>query len=69
LVLRYLEDQSEAQTAEILGWSVGTVKSTTSRALDRLRQELPNPADVDHREAEVRTETKLMFHLEGEIDR
>lgn len=69
LVLRYLEDLSEAQTAEILGWSVGTVKSTTSRALDRLRRELSSPADVDRREAEARTETKLMFHLEGEIDR
>ncbi|MGB7053536.1 MAG: SigE family RNA polymerase sigma factor [Acidimicrobiales bacterium] len=69
LVLRYLEDLSEAQTAEILGWSVGTVKSTTSRALDRLRQELPSPAGVDHPKAEDRAVTKLMFHLEGEGDR
>ena len=37
LVLRYFADLSEAQVAEILGCSVGTVKSTTSRALDRLR--------------------------------
>jgi RNA polymerase sigma-70 factor (sigma-E family) len=40
LVLRYFEDLSEAQVAEILGCSVGTVKSTTSRALERLRQVL-----------------------------
>jgi RNA polymerase sigma-70 factor (sigma-E family) len=37
LVLRYLEDLSEAEVAELLSCSVGTVKSTASRALDRLR--------------------------------
>ena len=38
LVLRYLEDLTEAQTAEALACSVGTVKSQASRALARLRQ-------------------------------
>ena len=37
LVLRFFEDLSEAQTADIMGCSVGTVKSTTARAIDRLR--------------------------------
>ena len=37
LVLRYFEDLSEAQTAALLGCSVGTVKSQTARGLDRLR--------------------------------
>lgn len=37
VVLRYFEDLSEAQTAELLGCSVGTVKSTTARALKALR--------------------------------
>ncbi|GAA4253095.1 SigE family RNA polymerase sigma factor [Dactylosporangium darangshiense] len=37
LVLRYWEDLSEADTAEILGCSVGTVKSQASRGLARLR--------------------------------
>ena len=37
LVLRYFDDLSEVQVAEVMGCSVGTVKSTTSRALQRLR--------------------------------
>ena len=37
VVLRYYEDLTEAQTAEILGCSVGTVKSHTSRAIRTLR--------------------------------
>lgn len=37
IVLRYYEDLTEAQTAEILGCSIGTVKSHTSRALKHLR--------------------------------
>lgn len=45
VALRYYEDLSEAQTAEILGCSVGTVKSQTHRALatlrSRLEQEVP----------------------------
>ena len=37
LLLRYFADLTEAQTAEAMGVSVGTVKSQTSRAIDRLR--------------------------------
>jgi RNA polymerase sigma-70 factor (sigma-E family) len=40
LVLRYFEDLSEAQVAELLGCSVGTVKSTAFRALARLQATL-----------------------------
>lgn len=40
LVLRYFEDLSEAQVAELLGCSVGTVKSTASRGLTRLHAAL-----------------------------
>jgi RNA polymerase sigma-70 factor (sigma-E family) len=37
VVLRYFEDLTEAQTAHLLGCSVGTVKSQTSKALAKLR--------------------------------
>jgi RNA polymerase sigma-70 factor (sigma-E family) len=37
IALRYLDDQSEAATAEILGCSVGAVKSQASRAIKALR--------------------------------
>ncbi|NUO89971.1 MAG: SigE family RNA polymerase sigma factor [Nonomuraea sp.] len=40
IVLRYYEDLSEAQTADILGCSVGTVKSHTSRAISALRSRM-----------------------------
>jgi RNA polymerase sigma-70 factor (sigma-E family) len=42
LVLRYFDDLTEAQTADALGVGVGTVKSTTSRALARLREIVPD---------------------------
>jgi RNA polymerase sigma-70 factor (sigma-E family) len=37
VVLRYFEDLTEAQAAQALGCSVGTVKSQTAKALARLR--------------------------------
>ena len=37
IVLRYYEDLSEAETADVLGVSVGTVKSQASRALAAMR--------------------------------
>ncbi len=45
LVLRIFDDLTEAQTAQVLGCAVGTVKSTMSQALARLR--------ADRRLAEV----------------
>ena len=37
VVLRYFEDLTEAQTAQVLGCSVGTVKSQASKAFAKLR--------------------------------
>ncbi|GAB4003103.1 SigE family RNA polymerase sigma factor [Nocardioides ultimimeridianus] len=41
VVLRYFEDLTERETAEVLGIAVGTVKSQTRDALARLRSIVP----------------------------
>jgi RNA polymerase sigma-70 factor (sigma-E family) len=46
LVLRFFEDLTEVQTADAVGVSVGTVKSTTRHALARLRALAPDLADL-----------------------
>ena len=39
VVLRYYEDLSEQETAAVMGVSIGTVKSTASRALAKMRED------------------------------
>jgi RNA polymerase sigma-70 factor (sigma-E family) len=46
VVLRFYEDRSEAQTAELLGCSVGTVKSQAHRAISKLRTLAPELAEL-----------------------
>jgi RNA polymerase sigma-70 factor (sigma-E family) len=46
LVLRYFDDLTEARTAEILGVTVGTVKSQASAALRKLRELAPELSDL-----------------------
>ena len=59
LVLRYFSDLPEAEVATILGCSVGTVKSSASRALTQLRltlEETENEtADASEQQAPRRT--------------
>lgn len=45
IVLRYYEDLSERETADVLGIAIGTVKSQSRDALSRLRAVLPELAD------------------------
>ena len=45
IALRYLADQTEAQTAALMGCSVGTVKSQASDAMRTLRALLAQPEE------------------------
>lgn len=47
VVLRYYEDLSEQETADVLGVSTGTVKSSLSRGLDRIERRLVATGAVD----------------------
>lgn len=52
IVLRFYEDRTERETAELLDCSIGTVKSQTHHALARLRDLAPDLApkfaELDH---------------------
>lgn len=48
LVLRFFEDLTEVQTAHVLGIHSGTVKSTTRKALARLRTLAPHLEELLH---------------------
>ncbi|MBJ7359097.1 SigE family RNA polymerase sigma factor [Nocardioides sp.] len=54
VVLRYYDDLPERETAEALGVSVGTVKSTTHHALRQMRESSPELAELLGAVEEVR---------------
>jgi RNA polymerase sigma-70 factor (sigma-E family) len=56
VMLRYYEDMSEAEVAEVLGISVGTVKSTVSRAMAKLRVD----TDLEHDYSGLLTGSEIM---------
>jgi len=49
VVLRYVEDRTESDTASLLGCSVGTVKSQCAKALAKLRSDGALAPDVEER--------------------
>ncbi|MGH3320990.1 MAG: SigE family RNA polymerase sigma factor [Streptosporangiaceae bacterium] len=51
VVLRYYEDLTEAEIGDVLGVSVGTVKSTLSRGVAKLRKDVGLREDVGLPEA------------------
>jgi RNA polymerase sigma-70 factor (sigma-E family) len=51
VVLRYVEDRTEADTAALMGCSVGTVKSQCAKALAKLRADVALGAPSDERSA------------------
>jgi RNA polymerase sigma-70 factor (sigma-E family) len=49
VVLRYLEDRTEVETAELLGCALGTVKSQCAKALAKLRLDTALEPVMDER--------------------
>jgi RNA polymerase sigma-70 factor (sigma-E family) len=64
LVLRYFDDMSEGETAQILGCSLGTVKSHAARALARLRaiavSHVGGPAEQRYRGGRAQAEAEVI---------
>jgi RNA polymerase sigma-70 factor (sigma-E family) len=59
LVLRYLDDLSEVETARMLGCAVGTVKSQAARGLARLRELTGSREPPRARGSQVRPQEEL----------
>lgn len=61
IVLRYWADMTEPEVATALGCSVGTVKSTASRALARLREAAQGPRAADAEDTSADTASALLL--------
>jgi RNA polymerase sigma-70 factor (sigma-E family) len=52
VVLRFYEELTEAEIAELMGISIGTVKSQSSRAIATLRAQLPDHPEISGEETD-----------------
>lgn len=59
VVLRYVEDLSERATAEMLGVSTGTIKTTAHRALTKMRRALGDSPEATDRSVTARSAERL----------
>ena len=59
VVLRFYEDMAEAEVADALGCSVGTVKTQTSRALKHLREFMSEQAGGAPDDAKAQTKEMI----------
>ncbi len=57
VMLRYYDDMTEAEVAEVLGISLGTVKSTVSRAMAKLRIDAELQPDRPHPSRDLPADT------------
>ena len=48
IILKYMQDLSYEEVADVLGCGVGTVKSRLSRAKEKLKQRLERAGEVEH---------------------
>lgn len=60
LVLRFYEDLTESQTAQVLGCSINTVKTQTRGALARMRALLPKFVDLANGQTQRYADRRLM---------
>lgn len=51
IVLRFAEQLTEAEVADVLGWPLGTVKRTAARTLERLRSDPRSLTETPSRRA------------------
>jgi RNA polymerase sigma-70 factor (sigma-E family) len=59
VVLRYWEQRTEAETADLLGCSEGTVKSAAARGLRRLRELAGPEPEAASKRTELRTDLEV----------
>ena len=57
IVLRYFDDLTESATAEVLGLTLGAVKTHARRGLERLRELVPDSVEAPDRHRDLESQT------------